>query len=551
MKPRADALTALGVRGLLGALCLLASAAPAAAQSPTPVMLHDAQLSAADADANDHFGSSVALLGNTAFVGAPGDDGVAADAGAVYVFSFVGGAWTQAQKLIANDGEAGDRFGASLSASGNQVVIGAPRGGLFGFDGGGAYVFRRAASGWIQVVKVFPTDSAVGDDFGADVSLDGSMCVVGAPGHGAGLHAGKAYVFTNPAPVWTLDAELVASDAIALERFGSSVAIRGDTVLVGADHDGPLGNQQGAAYVFGFDGVSLWSEDDKLIAPDAFAGEKFGSDVALGGGGDRDVAAVGARFGTQAAGGSPRPGEVHVYRREASWVHEAQLTASTPSDQAQFGAAVALDGDLLVVGAPNDDTDGDLDAGAAYVYRWTGESWIEERKLVMDSDGGEHFGASVSIRARDTLGGAPDEALQAPGDGRGSASVHRSVTAWQALGHALAGSAGEPLLYGQGLLQAGTSVQLTLKHAIAAQAAAGLIVGTTAINLPFKGGVLVPAPTLLVLGLPTVGGELSLASTWPGGIPAGFAVYFQYWIADAAGVKGFAASNAVVGVTKL
>lgn len=117
---------------------------------------------------------------------------------------------------------------------------------------------------------------------------------------------------------------------------------------------------------------------------------------------------------------------------------------------------------------------------------------------------------------------------------------------WCDLGNALAGTNGDPLLVGSGPLTAGSSVSIDLSNA-SPGAPAFVTIGFSAINAPFKGGVMVPYPDLLFgMTIDLIGGA-SLAGTWPGGVPSGFTTYFQWWIADAGGPSGFAASNAISG----
>jgi len=126
------------------------------------------------------------------------------------------------------------------------------------------------------------------------------------------------------------------------------------------------------------------------------------------------------------------------------------------------------------------------------------------------------------------------------------------VSTWVDVGFALAGTAGiEPTLAGTGTLVAGTPITLTLANALAGSTAS-LFIGVRAIDAPFKGGVLVPAPTLLVPGLPVDGGGgLVLPATWPAGVPGGVTLYYQFWISDPGGPKGLSASNGLAGTTPL
>ncbi|MHC4698192.1 MAG: FG-GAP repeat protein, partial [Planctomycetota bacterium] len=182
-------------------------------------------------------------------------------------------------------------------------------------------------------------------------------------------------------------AKLTASDAVANHNFGKSVSVSGDVAVIGAvyDHDG--GFYSGSAYAYRYNGSS-WIEQAKLTASDAAAYDYFGHSVSVSG----DVAVIGA-YGDRIDSGS-----VYVYRyNDSSWIEEAKLTASDAAAGDYFGYSVTFSGDVAVIGAHYDD-DGGTNSGSAYVYRYSGSSWIEEAKLTA-SDAAEyvHFGSSVSV----------------------------------------------------------------------------------------------------------------------------------------------------------
>jgi hypothetical protein len=170
--------------------------------------------------------------------------------------------------------------------------------------------------------------------------------------------------------------------------------------------------------------------------------------------------------------------------------------------------------------------------------------------LLRGVEGAEHFGFAVAgIGDGDGDGhlevaaGAPEN--DAAATDAGDLRIADVIVPWAVLGHALAGTAGEPQLEGHGLLAAGTYFELKLSDGKPGGSAT-LVLGLSAVTAPFKGGVLVPTPDLLVSGLPINGaGNALLPATWPIGVPAGLQLWFQMWIADAAGPQGFAASNAV------
>ncbi len=192
----------------------------------------------------------------------------------------------------------------------------------------------------------------------------------------------------------------VASDAASGDWFGFSAAIDGDVMVAGAYGEDDLGSESGAVYVYRFDGSS-WQEEEKLTAFDGVAGDHFGFSVAVEG----DVLAVGAR--RLEVAGQARAGGVYVYRYNgSSWAFEQKLTASNADPNDEFGYAVNLSGSALIVGAPFADTAAS-DAGAAYVFRRNIFNWSEEAELNA-SDGGstDYFGFSVDVDGSHAVVGA-------------------------------------------------------------------------------------------------------------------------------------------------
>ena len=275
-----------------------------------------AQLTAGDGAADDYFGDSVALAGDTALVGAYANDvGANADQGSAYVFTRSGTSWSQQAQLTAGDGAAGDYFGDSVALAGDTALVGAyrttsaptptrarptcsrapgelepagaahrrrrrrrrllrllrrarrrHRSGRGGHrrrrrrvNQGSAYVFTRSGASWSQQAQLTAGDGAAGDVFGYSVALAGDTALVGAYGNGIGANAlqGSAYVFTRSGASWSQQAQLTAGDGAAGDYFGYSVALAGDTALVGAvtDDVGAAVNQ-GSAYVFLLDAAA-------------------------------------------------------------------------------------------------------------------------------------------------------------------------------------------------------------------------------------------------------------------------------------------------------
>jgi hypothetical protein len=240
-----------------------------------------AKLTASDGTENDSFGEAVALVGDTAMIGAPADDDQGPSSGAVYVFTRSGAAWTEQAKLLASDG--GASFGHAVAVAGDTAVIGNP-----GEDqgNGSAYVFARNDTTWTEQAKLVAPDRLLGDGFGRAVAVDGDTVVIGAFAPGADSF-GEAYVFTRSGTAWTLQATLVASTrGQFVDAFGFAVAVVGDTAVIG---DPNADQRFGAAYVFARSGTA-WAEQAKLVASDGTAEDLFGLAVAVTG----DTVVIGA-----------------------------------------------------------------------------------------------------------------------------------------------------------------------------------------------------------------------------------------------------------------
>ncbi len=216
--------------------------------------IEEAKLTASDGAASDLFGFSVSISGDVAIVGAFFDDDNGTDSGSAYVFRHSGeGVWTQEAKLTASDGAAADRFGISVSISGDVAIVGARLDDDNGSSSGSAYVFRLVGGSWIEEAKLTASDGAAFDRFGISVSISGDVAIVGARlDDDNGSSSGSAYVFRLVGGSWIEEAKLTASDGAAFDRFGISVSISGDVAIVGAFFDDDNGSSSGSAYIYSF-----------------------------------------------------------------------------------------------------------------------------------------------------------------------------------------------------------------------------------------------------------------------------------------------------------
>ena len=353
---------------------------------------------------NDQFGWTIALDNYTALVGSSFGDGATTDSGTATVFVRRNSEWTRQAVLQADDGQFLDYFGSSVAISGNLAVAGAP--GLYA--DGQAYVFERSGTTWTQVQKLTP---ASGGAFGWAVAADGARIAVGAPrGSTSGaVGSGAAYVYAKTGGSWTVESRLFALDPTDSAALGDTLVLKGDTLFVGAINADETVDDQGAVYVFERSG-SDWAQSAKLTAPGGATGDFFGSALAA----SRDTLVVGAYW---ADGTHANQGAVHVFERSGTtWVHTALLTASDPVPEDRFGYAVALDGDLLLVGTPENPY-GSHSIGRAYVFqRDANGDWNEELQLEPSLPStNEAFGSAVALDGRSALIGAPRPSPPGPG----------------------------------------------------------------------------------------------------------------------------------------
>ncbi len=359
-----------------------------------PLIAQQQKLSAADGAGGDRLGESVALSGNTALVGALGDE---AFRGAAYVFVRSGSVWAQQAKLNGVDSVAGDQFGIAVALNGNTAVIGAYKADINGNQNqGAAYVFVRNGASWSQQQKLVAGAGAANDDFGAAVAVNGDTAVIGAPTHDSNgvQDQGAAYVFVRSGAVWNQQAKLTAADGALLDDFGNAVALDSNTAVIGAYRDDGNGIQdQGSAYVFVRNGVA-WSQQAKLTAADGGLSDYFGYTVAISG----DTALIGAE--SDDVGAHNQQGSAYVFTRSgANWSQQQKLLAADGGNGHNFGNAVALSGDLAVIGAAS--------VNQAYVFARNGANWSQQQKLTAaDSAAGDRFGNSVALSGDTVLAGA-------------------------------------------------------------------------------------------------------------------------------------------------
>ena len=356
-------------------------------------LAQQAFLKGSGAAAYDNFGWSLALSGDTLAVGAHRKDN---STGAVYIFTRSGTSWTEQARLRPTDVAAGDVFGANVALVGDTLVVGAP----YKNSGAGAvYVFSRSGTNWTEQACLTASNAAANDNFGSSLALSGDTLAVGA--FGKNSNAGAAYVFSRSGTSWTEQARLTALNAAANDNFGSSLALSGNTLAVGA----PIKDTStGAVYVFNRSGTN-WTEQACLTASNAATYNCFGCSLGLSGG----TLAVGA-WGKDSSSGA-----AYIFICSGgAWSEQACLTASNAEATDYFGYSVSLSGDVLAVGAIREDSGGSgptnnstSDSGAAYVFSRSGGVWTERDYLkASNAAANSLFGYCVALDGNSLAVGA-------------------------------------------------------------------------------------------------------------------------------------------------
>ena len=306
------------------------------------------------------------------------------------------------QKLSADNGAAQYGFGRAIAIDGDTAFVAA----LNAPAGGAVYVFERVAGVWAQVQQLNAIDSPDGANFGFSIALAGDTAVIGADRttltDDGFRHQGAAYIFEKGDDgLWTQAQKLTASDFGAEAQFGNAVALSGDTALIGAYNSTINDNAyQGAAYVFTRSGTT-WTETQKLVADDGAGGDDFGNAVAL----DGNRALVAAFYGSGAAA---QTGTVYEFEISAGvWTQTGKLNADDGAFFDTFGYAIALAGDVALVTAPYAQVGDNFGQGAVYVFDLAGGGASQTQKLAAsDGAASDALGASISLYGDEVLVGA-------------------------------------------------------------------------------------------------------------------------------------------------
>jgi hypothetical protein len=324
---------------------------------------------------------------------------------------------TEMAKVTAGDVEADDYFGSSVAMSGEYILVGAPSEDYNGFsDAGSAYLFKIEADGSVnQVDKLFASDASIGDNFGKSVAMDGNTIVIGAPSNNG---HGSAYVFMLDSN-GNLSAEQKVDLAapLANDTFGKAVAVSGDYIVISAPN-------KASAYLYELNATNVPVYKDEITQSGA-AADEYGISVAI----DGNYVVIGAS--AEDLSGTDQ-GAAYVYEIDtASDTVGAgvELTAPTPTDSDYFGISVDIDGSYVVVGAYQQD-DVAANAGSAYLYTIDDPTTVTHRADIQPADiaAGDYFGYSVGVEGIHIAVGAHQQTVGGFA-GRGSAYVYEIDTA--------------------------------------------------------------------------------------------------------------------------
>ena len=344
------------------------------------------QANPSDASSGEFYGTAAALSGARAVIGAFGDN---SHQGSAYVLKKIGTTWQEMQKIVADDGLAGDEFGYDAAMTPGLIAVTAWNATVGSNTAQGAvYLYETQSGSWTQSQKLLADDGSFFDNFGQSVAIDGTTVLVGANGATIGNQGaqGAAYVFVNAGAGWVQQQKVFADDGDTVDNFGFSTAIRGSTLFVGAHQAMVNGHaNQGAVYFFTEAG-NVWTQTQKVSSSDGGTNDAFGSSMSF----DGTTLVVGAT-------GTDGTGAAYVFENDGgTWTQVQKLTADDGANGDNFGDAVSLHGNDILVAADVATVDGITSRGAGYLFTRVGGTWQQTHKFVASDGGVDNFYGAAS-----------------------------------------------------------------------------------------------------------------------------------------------------------
>ena len=397
-----------------------------------------------DGDTTDRFAGSVSISGNYAIVGAFNDNDNGSGSGSAYIYGLNGSTWSLQQKIIADDGVANDSFGWSVAISGEYALVGA-----YGHASKGcAYIFKRDGTSWTQQAKLISSDIEANDSFGQYVALKGDIAVISSPNEDPDnvSNAGSVYIFKRNGTKWIQQTKFTGNDSVTSDKFGTSVAVSNNDVIVGAyinesAYIYPLkevtnyyitqpGTYRADLQICGIDYKTNEVEVTGSVTPfkqylqtHKFTGSsvnnyRFGWATDVYG----DYAIIG-EYGY----GSNSNGRAYIYyKSNGVWDLQATLDPS-PAAEDNFGYSVAISSDYAVIGSRYDDDNGNA-AGSVYLYKRTGTSWGDMQFIIAGTEYPfdiAQYGNSVAISGDYFIVGSEGDSPAGRSNYAGSAYIYQ------------------------------------------------------------------------------------------------------------------------------
>ena len=512
--------------------------AATAFSSPVPAQCPQSEALPAETQIGDSFGAQVAIEGDDVWVSAPNwVDPTTSDAlGKLYRMNSAGVVTGSFSPAI--DPET--RYGDALAVDGDRVVVGAWSSDVPWFNAGRVWIHEWDGVAW-SAHSIVPTPAVFNGRFGRSVAIEGDVLAVGAPADGSSSE-GSVHIFRETAGAWQLEEVLVSPvTPVATNTFGQAIALDDGRLFVTAPAESVSAQKNGRLYIYEHTGTS-WTVIDSVNNPVQTTSATFGVSIAV----DGDTVLVGdsQAFGILAIGSVYS----FIETTPGDWTIGATLPTYTGS---YFGKSVALRGDTALVGAPDDG--GFVERpGSVYVFERSAGVWTESHRYQpMTIQDRNNFGWSVAMGEDLWVGGLRqiDPAAEPTGVQLFDPALAEFVEPWIDIGGVLPGSGGIPFLVGHAPLCQGATVR-AFGEGMVPDPMVWLVLGLSAANLPFKGGVMVPQPDL-ILGpfVGTPGGDIELLLPIGFAMPASTTIVMQMWIAEPGSPFAFAATNGISGTS--